>query len=514
MNGPAMAQAPVRVTAPDWRRMALPLGAGLLLLGGIFNQEVSAAIQTWSDSTAYNHCFLVIPIAVYLLRDRGSDLDRVPIKPWRPAILFGLPVALVWLLAERLGIMEGRQLAAMSFVELLFLAVLGKRLWRAMAGPLLYLYFLVPFGEFLTPHLQDITTWFVRHGLDILGVSAYIDGYVIEIPQGTFFVAEACAGLRFLIASIAFGCLYALVIYRSPVRRGLFILASIIVPIIANGFRAVGIVYLGYVLGSAQAAAADHLIYGWVFFSFIILLLIALGLPFRQDEMATRSAERDCADAAGSTPWWRSALTAATGLVTVAAISPALSAGLAMASVAPALVLDTIDLGPGCTVSAAPDGEPDSPGVRSQRATCGEMVMDMSWQAFSPRSTAAAVMAGRRQLCRQVETEGLSEAWLETRDGTPGAWRIMRSNDPVAMLAVAIWIDGKPARPGLGMRIRMALDSLSGSAHAPMVMTVAPAVDWDRLSVTERTIAEASLVDFLVAHKGLDQTVGALTAWR
>ena len=249
-----------------------------------------AAVHTWNISTAYNHCFLVIPIALYLLWDRRFDLVGIAPRPMPAALLLGLPLALVWLVAERLGIMEGRQLVAMSFVELLLLAVLGKRLWWAMAGPLLYLYFLVPFGEFLTPRLQDITTWFVRHGLDMLGVPAYIDGYIIEIPQGTFLVAEACAGLRFLIASIAFGCLYALMMYRGPVRRGLFILVSIVVPIIANGFRALGIVYLGYLLNSAQAAAADHIIYGWIFFSFVILVLIALGLPFRQDHISTRSA--------------------------------------------------------------------------------------------------------------------------------------------------------------------------------------------------------------------------------
>ena len=64
----------------------------------------------------------------------------------------------------------------------------------------------MPFGAFLTPKLQDITTVFMRHGLDLLRIPAYIDGYTIEIPEGTFYIAEACAGLRFLIASIAFGC--------------------------------------------------------------------------------------------------------------------------------------------------------------------------------------------------------------------------------------------------------------------------------------------------------------------
>ena len=225
--------------------------------------------------------------------------------------------------------MEGRQLVAVTFVEVLFLAMLGTRLWWALAGPLLYLYFLVPFGEFLTPKLQDITTWFIRHGLEILGVPAYIDGYIIEIPQGTFFVAEACAGLRFLIASIAFGCLYALMMYRSPLRRGVFILVSIVVPIIANGFRGLGIVYLGYLLNSAQAAAADHVIYGWVFFSAVILLLIVLGLPFRQDDVSTRSAVPP-RPVHGSPASLRGGLAVAFAMLAIAAISPTVAAGLTM----------------------------------------------------------------------------------------------------------------------------------------------------------------------------------------
>ena len=146
------------------------------------------------------------------------------------------------------------------------------------------LYFLVPFGAFLTPKLQDITTLFVVHGLPLLHIPAYVTGYTIEIPEGKFLIAEACAGLRFLIASVAFGCLYALVMYRSALRRAVFIGVSIVVPIIANGFRALGIVALGHYLGSAEAVEADHVLYGWVFFSIVILILIVLGLPFREDQ--------------------------------------------------------------------------------------------------------------------------------------------------------------------------------------------------------------------------------------
>ncbi len=489
------------------RPVAIPLVLGLLLLGVTFQTEVAAAIQTWIQSTAYNHCFLVIPIAAFLMWERRLDIAGLTARPMPWVGLLGVPIAVVWLIAERLGIMEGRQLAALSFVELLFLAVLGRRFWWAASGPLLYLYFLVPFGEFLTPKLQDITTFFIRHGLAILGIPAYVDGYTIEIPQGTFLVAEACAGLRFLIASIAFGCLYALMMYRSPVRRGVFIAVSIVVPIIANGFRGLGIVYLGYLLGSAQAAAADHIIYGWIFFSAVILLLIVLGLPFRQDNMPAPPLSRDLPFP--STPM-RRAIVAALVLLAVAAISPILSAGLAMATMRPAEGPVAIDVGPGCTIIAADEVKPSR--VRTQRVACGSITMDMTWEAFSPRVTAAAVMQERRFLCQRAETEQLTEFWLPDAGDQPRAWQIMRSSDPVYMLGVSIWIDGKPVRPGMTMRLRMALNSLFGSDYAPIIMTVSPAVSWGDLTPAGGRMADANLVAFLQAHPDLDARIGAASA--
>ncbi|HBK09250.1 MAG TPA: exosortase [Acetobacteraceae bacterium] len=511
MNAPVVTDTRLAGIAPDWQRIGPPLALGVLLLGLLFNKEVIAAVQTWDSSTAYNHCFLVIPIALYLLWDRRQDLVGIAVRPMPTALLLGLPLAAIWLLAERLGIMEGRQLVAVAFVEVLFLAVLGKRLWWAMAGPLLYLFFLVPFGEFLTPGLQDLTTFFVRHGLDAIGIPAYIDGYIIEIPQGTFFIAEACAGLRFLIASIAFGCLYALIMYRSPTRRGLFILASIIVPIFANGLRAIGIVTLGYVLGSAQAAAADHVIYGWIFFSLVILLLIALGLPFRQDEISTRSASPAARDTAPASSM-RAILAVALGTVALAAISPAIAGRLAMAAVPPS-VPAKIDVGPDCVIQPGTVAERSA--VHTQRVLCGEVPMDMAWVAFSPRSTAGPIMAERRRLAwTAITAEDFSQSWLNPGDGTASAWQIMSAADPGYIVAVSVWVEGRPVRPGLKMRLRLALDSLLGSDYAPIVVAVTPVVDWDRGNAGTMSAAEASLTRFLVSHPTLDQTIGTLSAIR
>jgi EpsI family protein len=148
--------------------------------------------------------------------------------------------------------------------------------------PLLYLFFLVPTGGFLVPVLQDFTASFVVHGLQIFGIPVFSDGVFITIPNGNFEVAEACAGLRFLIASIAFGFLFAYVVYRSWGRRLLFIALSLLVPVIANGFRALGIVLLAHYSNNTIAVGFDHIVYGWLFFSLVTLLLIWFGFLLRE----------------------------------------------------------------------------------------------------------------------------------------------------------------------------------------------------------------------------------------
>jgi exosortase len=170
----------------------------------------------------------------------------------------------------------------MILVQILFLSVLGPGAWWLFAAPLLYLFFLVPFGEFLVPGLQSFTVQFFASGLHLFGIRNFVDGVVIEIPEGSFYVAEACAGLRFLIASLAFGALYACLMYKSPIRRSVFLALSLIVPVIANGVRALGIISIAHFVGSAEAVNADHVLYGWIFFSLVTFLLILIGLPFRE----------------------------------------------------------------------------------------------------------------------------------------------------------------------------------------------------------------------------------------
>ena len=173
-----------------WLPAVLAFGAGLALLGVLFAEEVIAAVRIWESSTAYNHCWLVLPIAIWLGWTRRSRLTNLSPRPMPVAALLMVGVGVAWLLAERLGIMEGRQFAVVGSVWVLALAVFGWRICRAMAGPLAYLIFLVPFAEFMTPVLQDATLVFIEVGLRLLDIPHYVDGLVIvdanELRVGEF----------------------------------------------------------------------------------------------------------------------------------------------------------------------------------------------------------------------------------------------------------------------------------------------------------------------------------------
>ena len=163
-------------------------------------------------------------------------------------------------------------------------AVLGTRIATTLLIPLAFLFFAVPLGEFMVPTLMDWTANFTVVALRASGVPVYQEGTFFTIPSGMWSVIEACSGLRYLIASLMVGCLYAYLSYRSPIRRVAFIGASLVVPIIANWLRAYMIVMLAYLSSNRLAVGIDHLIYGWIFFGLVMVLLLWIGSRWREDD--------------------------------------------------------------------------------------------------------------------------------------------------------------------------------------------------------------------------------------
>ncbi len=489
-----------------WRALRSPfivLGLGLVVLGTVFSAEAAAAYRVWMDSTAYSHCLFVLPIALYLAWERRAEILAEPVVPWPWVALAALPISAAWLVAERLGIMEGRQLMAISLVELLFLGVLGWRMALALSAPLLYLYFLVPFGAFITPVLQHWTAIFTEIGLTVLDIPHETDGYLIDVPGGRFFIAEACAGLRFLIASIAFGVLYACLMYRSPWRRIGFILASIVVPIVANWFRALGIVVLGYLLGSAEAAAADHIIYGWVFFSAVTLLLIVCGLPFRQDGVVTAQPPTTVPPP----PPMRLA-PAAVLAVGLGIIGPLVAGAFDRAGQFQAVAPQFAWTAPyGCVARKTEPGP--QPGSERVQFACPAGTFLATAQVFSPRTTWSQIGAARLRLTNEQKAEDISTGRLDM----PGWSYVIAAGTPGGsyMTASALWSDGAPVQGGFPMRIKLARQSILGNGSPVLLLSVGVQTPHAAIRPDEELQIKQALTSFLQIQYSLVREVARLS---
>jgi exosortase A len=288
-----------RASVPDarasWRQALIALAAVeaaiLLLYGG----TVAATVRTWANTETFAHGFVVLPIVLWLVwRERAA---LAALQPWpSPWALAGIALAgLAWLAGRLAEVNAVTQFALAATIDLAVIAVLGARVARELAFPLAFLFFAVPFGDVFLPTLMDWTANFTVAALRLTGIPVYKDGLVFVIPSGTWSVIEACSGVRYLIASLMVGTLYAYLTYRSNRRRWIFIAFSALVPIVANWVRAYLIVLIGHLSNNHLAVGIDHLIYGWIFFAFVIMLMFWIGGRWREDApdvAATIAVER------------------------------------------------------------------------------------------------------------------------------------------------------------------------------------------------------------------------------
>jgi exosortase A len=280
---PEPANAPALPVPRSTLFFAVVAGVVAFVLAVYFDTTASM-VAIWRRSDTFAHGFLIIPIFLYLVwRDRAALAALRPAPFWPALAGIVLAAAAAWL-GEHLNTVSLPQFAVMAMIPLSIWAIFGTATLRALAYPLAFLFFAVPFGEFLMPRLIDWTADFTVLAIRASGVPIFREGNSFLIPSGRWSVVEACSGLRYLIASVMVGVLFAYLSYRSAWRRALFILASIAVPIVANWLRAYMIVMLGHLSGNRIAVGVDHLIYGWIFFGLVMALLFLVGSRWREDQ--------------------------------------------------------------------------------------------------------------------------------------------------------------------------------------------------------------------------------------
>lgn len=271
-------------TRSAWMLPALVTVGVLLVLFGVFWPTFHSMAEIWERSETFAHGYIVFPITVWLIWRMRGDLAHITPKPDPLGLVVLAAAGAGWLLADAGSVNVVEQYAFVAMLFATVWTVLGRAFVRAALFPLAFMFFAVPVGEFLILPLMHMTADFTVAMLQITGIPVYREGTFFSIPSGNWSVVEGCSGLRYLIASVTLGVLYAYLTYRSWTRRLLFSLAAILVPLLANSGRAYMIVMIAHLSDMKYALGVDHYIYGWVFFGFVMLILFWVGTFWREDD--------------------------------------------------------------------------------------------------------------------------------------------------------------------------------------------------------------------------------------
>jgi exosortase A len=292
----------IESASPNWKPTLTAIALILVWIGYSYWDTLEAMAHIWWRAETYTHGLIVPPITLWLIWRKRHRLASF--QPQATSWLL-LPVAALvvfWLLGELTAVNALTQFAVIGIIILAVMTLVGLPISKELTFPLIFLLFAVPIGDFMMPRLMEWTADFTVLALRATGIPVYREGQSFVIPSGQWSVIEACSGIRYLIASVTVGTLYAYLTYTSLKRRLIFILVSILVPILANWLRAYLIVMLGHLSDNKLAAGVDHLIYGWVFFGIVIAIMFAIGMRWAEPSYPDQPVRHTAPSARQATP--------------------------------------------------------------------------------------------------------------------------------------------------------------------------------------------------------------------
>lgn len=304
----------------------LTLGFGLtVLFAAWFDTARHLFTLVWYNGT-YSHGVWVPVVSIVLIWLKRDDVLRAGPRFWWPGVVFILGIQGLWLVGALLEARVVEHLALVLSVQAVVLTCLGLDASRPIRFPLAFLFLIIPIGEQLVGPLQVITAKSVIWALDVTGFSFKADGVLIELSSGLYQVARACAGVKFLFTSLVMGVLLCHLAFESWYRRAMMLLASVLVPILANALRVYTTLLIAEWTDQSFAKEVDHIVYGWGFLSVVLLLLIAGAYRFSDKDVGRQGSEDTPTSPPGSSAL-HSQSVALVGMTVAAMFLPILSAG-------------------------------------------------------------------------------------------------------------------------------------------------------------------------------------------
>jgi exosortase len=180
------------------------------------------------------------------------------------------------------------------------LLLFGRKVFEVLAFPLLFLFLMVPLPQSLVNviafPLQLMAANAAVESLHVMGIPALLEGNIIHLAHSELFVAQACSGLRSLMALLTLGVVFAYFLQRGTLKRLIIVFSTIPIAIFVNAVRVALTGFLAHAYGEEAASGIIHDFQGLItfFLAFLVLLVEArlLSLIVPTSGMRRVAAER------------------------------------------------------------------------------------------------------------------------------------------------------------------------------------------------------------------------------
>ncbi|MDP3090994.1 MAG: VPLPA-CTERM-specific exosortase XrtD [Nitrospira sp.] len=247
-------------------------------LGYLYFESLVFLFSHWIGSDDYSHGMFVPFISLFLIWQSRHRIAAAGIAGswWGMAIVIA---GLFLYLAGELATLYVLQHFSLWIVLVgLVIGGIGLQASRTIAFPLGYLLTSIPLPTFLYAGLSSqLQLWSSALGvgcLQLVGVTAFREGNVIDLGPVQLQVVEACSGIRYLLPLTSLALLCAYLFKDRMWKRVILVLSSIPISILVNGFRIgmIGVLVEWY--GQEASEGFAHLFEGWVLFMASLGLLI------------------------------------------------------------------------------------------------------------------------------------------------------------------------------------------------------------------------------------------------
>ncbi|MGD9161318.1 MAG: VPLPA-CTERM-specific exosortase XrtD [Desulfobacteraceae bacterium] len=228
-----------------------------------------------------SYCYLVPVIFLYLLYLKADVFRAFEQKPSSSGIVLLVSSAIIYFCGRQGSLETLTYISIWLSLIALFLILFGKDIARNLAFPFVILGFIVPVPPFLnnlfTFKLKLISSYLAVKIMQLIGLSVFREGNIIDMGITQLQVVDACSGLRYVYPLLLMGFIFAYMFNKKWWERLVVILSTIPISIVTNSLRIAVTGYLTIKVSPDAAEGFFHDFEGWLIFmvSFVMLAIFS-----------------------------------------------------------------------------------------------------------------------------------------------------------------------------------------------------------------------------------------------